>query len=53
MIRIEHLCVRLPGFSLAYLMRSATELIGKAGLTTRMNGRCATIAIGWKSFTGS
>src|SRR5919197_1316455 len=26
-------------------MRSATELIGKAGLTTRMNGRGATIAI--------
>ena len=45
---------RTPGRDYAgVVVAGPTELIGKAGLITRMNGRCAIIAMGWKSFTGS
>ncbi len=43
----------LPGFSLASLIRSATEFTGSAGLTTRTLGTPATSTIGTKSLMWS
>jgi hypothetical protein len=42
-----------PGFSLASFTRSATEWIGRAGLTTSTNGTRAKSAIGVSCVRGS